>query len=422
MPRPARRPGRRCRRSKNCSNGVPLNGFWRSSGSSSCRGCRHASTVRGPGWQPRVASGSRSGVSRSPTPCASSTSARPRSTSPRSSPRSTTTPSGGLTLFVGRVRDHDGGQDVDGPGVLRPPDRPRRAARGLRAGRRASTTCTASPPCTAPARLAIGDIAVDRRDHAPRHRGEAFDASRGADRHAQGRGADLEAPAVRRRHRGVGRLALSAAPAARRRWRASRQRCRRSLPCAGGDPALAGAAGRRDVLAMVWVALAGPRGPRRGRPRRRRPPPRPRRCSARTSAGPAAARRRHARARPQHRDRRTPVARRASGAPAPTAASRRRPADAPELPPGERLARMTQRTLAGLLAVPLLVALVAGRRCRAAALRHLRARARPSTCSARPTARRSSRSQGHEDLPRRRELRMTTVSSPSPTRGSTSSS
>ena len=84
--------------------------------------------------------------------------------------------SGGLTLFVGRVRDHDGGRDVDGldysahPSAL---DRMRevceRVAKeydvhGVAAVHRVGT-------------LAIGDIAVVVATTAA-HRGEAFAASK----------------------------------------------------------------------------------------------------------------------------------------------------------------------------------------------------------------------------------------------------
>ena len=85
--------------------------------------------------------------------------------------------SGGLTLFVGRVRDHDGGQVVDGLDYSAHPTALETLRAGLRAGRRASTTCTASRPCTASAPLAIGDVAVVVATTAA-HRGEAFAASR----------------------------------------------------------------------------------------------------------------------------------------------------------------------------------------------------------------------------------------------------
>lgn len=84
--------------------------------------------------------------------------------------------SGGLTLFVGRVRDHDGGRDVDGldysahPSAL---DRMREVCErvaleydvhGVAAVHRVGT-------------LAIGDVAVVVATTAA-HRGEAFAASK----------------------------------------------------------------------------------------------------------------------------------------------------------------------------------------------------------------------------------------------------
>jgi molybdopterin synthase catalytic subunit len=84
--------------------------------------------------------------------------------------------SGGLTLFVGRVRDHDGGKGVTGPEYSAHPsavDRLRevceRVAKeydvhGVAALHRVGT-------------LAIGDIAVVVATTTA-HRGEAFDASR----------------------------------------------------------------------------------------------------------------------------------------------------------------------------------------------------------------------------------------------------
>ncbi len=84
--------------------------------------------------------------------------------------------SGGLTLFVGRVRDHDGGRDVDGldysahPSAL---DRMREVCEriaeeydvhGVAAVHRTGT-------------LAIGDVAVIVATTAA-HRGEAFAASK----------------------------------------------------------------------------------------------------------------------------------------------------------------------------------------------------------------------------------------------------
>ncbi|GAA4371090.1 molybdenum cofactor biosynthesis protein MoaE [Nocardioides caricicola] len=84
--------------------------------------------------------------------------------------------SGGLTLFVGRVRDHDGGKGVDGLDYSAHPtalDRMREICEqvaatydvhGIAAVHRVGT-------------LAIGDIAVIVATTTA-HRGEAFDASR----------------------------------------------------------------------------------------------------------------------------------------------------------------------------------------------------------------------------------------------------
>jgi len=84
--------------------------------------------------------------------------------------------SGGLTLFVGRVRDHDGGKDVDGLDYSAHPtalDKMREVCErvaeeydvhGVAAVHRVGT-------------LAIGDIAVVVATTTA-HRGEAFDASR----------------------------------------------------------------------------------------------------------------------------------------------------------------------------------------------------------------------------------------------------
>ena len=123
---------------------------------------------------------------------------------------------GGTTLFVGTVRDHDGG-------------RRRRRARLLLRTRAPRRSCAGSPrrsraeyPVRALAAVhRVGDLR-GRRPRGGRRR--VLPAPRrglrglpDADRRPQARGADLEAPDVRRRHRGVGRRLLSAArPAAGR--------------------------------------------------------------------------------------------------------------------------------------------------------------------------------------------------------------
>ena len=85
--------------------------------------------------------------------------------------------SGGLTLFVGRVRDHDQRQGRRRAGLHRPPDRARDDCARSASGSPPSTTCTGSRPCTGSARSAIGDIAVVVATTAA-HRGDAFAASR----------------------------------------------------------------------------------------------------------------------------------------------------------------------------------------------------------------------------------------------------
>lgn len=83
---------------------------------------------------------------------------------------------GGLTLFVGRVRDHDGGKDVDGldysahPSAL---DKLREVCE--RVAEEYDVHGVAAVHRTG--RLAIGDIAVVVATTAS-HRGEAFTASR----------------------------------------------------------------------------------------------------------------------------------------------------------------------------------------------------------------------------------------------------
>jgi molybdopterin synthase catalytic subunit len=84
--------------------------------------------------------------------------------------------SGGVTVFVGRVRDHDGGQDVTGleysahPSAL---DKLRDVCAQVAATY--DVTALAAVHRTGP--LAIGDIAVICAT-ATGHRGEAFDATR----------------------------------------------------------------------------------------------------------------------------------------------------------------------------------------------------------------------------------------------------
>ena len=85
--------------------------------------------------------------------------------------------SGGLTLFVGRVRDHDGGRGVDRARLLRPPDGARPAAARSATRSPTSTTCTALAAVHRVGTLAIGDVAVIVATTSA-HRGDAFAASR----------------------------------------------------------------------------------------------------------------------------------------------------------------------------------------------------------------------------------------------------
>ena len=84
--------------------------------------------------------------------------------------------SGGLTLFVGRVRDHDGGKDVDGLDYSAHPT-------ALETMRSVCERIAADHDVTGVAAvhrvgtLAIGDVAVVIATTAA-HRGEAFTASR----------------------------------------------------------------------------------------------------------------------------------------------------------------------------------------------------------------------------------------------------
>jgi molybdopterin synthase catalytic subunit len=84
--------------------------------------------------------------------------------------------SGGLTLFVGRVRDHDGGRDVDGldysahPSAL---DRMREVCERIAAEYDVHGVAAVHRTGT----LAIGDVAVVVATTAA-HRGEAFAASK----------------------------------------------------------------------------------------------------------------------------------------------------------------------------------------------------------------------------------------------------
>lgn len=84
--------------------------------------------------------------------------------------------SGGLTLFVGRVRDHDGGKDVDGLDYSAHPtalERMREVCERIAASYDVHGVAAVHRVGT----LAIGDVAVIVAT-ASAHRGVAFDASR----------------------------------------------------------------------------------------------------------------------------------------------------------------------------------------------------------------------------------------------------
>lgn len=84
--------------------------------------------------------------------------------------------SGGLTLFVGRVRDHDGGKGVDGLDYsAHPTAREKLAEVCVRVAEEYDVQGVAAVHRTGS--LAIGDIAVIVATTAA-HRGEAFTASR----------------------------------------------------------------------------------------------------------------------------------------------------------------------------------------------------------------------------------------------------
>ena len=84
--------------------------------------------------------------------------------------------SGGVTVFVGRVRDHDGGQGVTGLEYSAHP-RALDTLRDVCAQVAATYDVTALAAVHRTGTLAIGDIAVVCAT-ATGHRGEAFDATR----------------------------------------------------------------------------------------------------------------------------------------------------------------------------------------------------------------------------------------------------
>ena len=192
--------------------------------------------------------------------------------------RSTTTATAGVTLFVGRVRDHDQRQGRRRSRLLRPPDGAGHAARRSASGSPTEHDVHGVAAVHRVGSLAIGDIAVVVAAAAA-HRGEAFDASRALIDTLK-----AEVPIWKHQRFADGTeewVGHAVAPASLAADRASA-----FLPSSRGDPALAGAARRRHRRGDAVGGLAGPRGPRRGRPRGRRTPAG--RGALQTSAAPAA--------------------------------------------------------------------------------------------------------------------------------------
>ncbi|GAA3296673.1 hypothetical protein GCM10020295_27160 [Streptomyces cinereospinus] len=117
---------------------------------------------------------------------------------------------GGTALFVGTVRNHDGGADVDELGYSCHPSAEAEM-------RRVAEKVVAEYPVRA---LAAVHRVGGPEGRGPRRRGRCVVPAprRGlrslpeADRRPQARGADLEAPEVLRRHRGVGGRLLTRRP------------------------------------------------------------------------------------------------------------------------------------------------------------------------------------------------------------------
>ena len=115
---------------------------------------------------------------------------------------------GGICVFVGAVRDHDGGKAVSALGYSAHPTaiaQMRDLARSVAARHEARAVAVVHRVGD----LAVGDLAVVAAV-ATGHRGDAFEACHAPDRRAEGNGANLEAPGVRRRKRRVGGHSLTA--------------------------------------------------------------------------------------------------------------------------------------------------------------------------------------------------------------------
>ena len=192
---------------KICSKGVPLNGLSSGPLGLLLMGPNYRSPpMSGPGpasYARAMTSASTARRSRRGPP------ARPardrRSIRPRCWPPWTDPAAGGVNLFVGAVRDHDDGEQVDHLDYTAHPsalDRLREVAEGV--AEEFEVIALAAVHRTG--HLEIGDIAVaGRRVGRPPRPGVRRLAR--PDRPAQGHRARLEAPGLRGRPRGVGQLA-----------------------------------------------------------------------------------------------------------------------------------------------------------------------------------------------------------------------
>ena len=114
---------------------------------------------------------------------------------------------GGIALFVGTVRDHDGGREVTRLSYSAHPS----AAAELRIMAEkvaADFDVRALAAVHRVGELAVGDLAVVVAVACP-HRAEAFRGLPHPDRQPEARRADLEAPAVQRRHERMGQQCLA---------------------------------------------------------------------------------------------------------------------------------------------------------------------------------------------------------------------
>ena len=109
---------------------------------------------------------------------------------------------GGTALFVGTVRNHDGGADVEGLAYSCHPARRRRCGGSPKKVVAEYPVRGALAAVHRVGELEVGDLAVVVGVSCP-HRAERSRPA-GTDRRPQAPGADLEAPEVLRRHRGSG--------------------------------------------------------------------------------------------------------------------------------------------------------------------------------------------------------------------------